>query len=115
MKGLKRFTVALSIVLVPGCAAPVPDSAEFDTQAVEAEIIEWTTAFWEAWKGGRDGLDRALASFDDHPDFAYAAEGALWSSFAQVEETFRTAFEIFQCTRYWYWCISHDRKGLRTR
>lgn len=96
MKKMKGLTVAFSIALAVGCAAPPPDSPEFDPQAVEAEIAEWTNAFWEAWRGGRDGLDRALASFDDHPDFVYAAEGTRWSSFAQVEETFRRAFEIVQ-------------------
>lgn len=93
---LKRFTVALCAALVAGCTSPLPKSAEFDRQAVEAEITEWTDAFWEAWRGGRSGLDRALGAFDDHPNFAYAAGGTLWSSFAQIDETFRTAFEIVQ-------------------
>lgn len=91
-----RFAVPLVFVALTGCAGPSPDPGELDRSAIEAEITELSNAFWDAWRSGNAGLDQALAFFDDHPDFAYAAEGTLWHSFTGLSETFRSAFAVVQ-------------------
>jgi hypothetical protein len=82
--------------LLSGCGGPPPDEGQIDRRALEAEVTASSDAFWEAWRGGRSGLDRALAFFDDHPDFAYAAGGTVWRSLPDLTNTFRTAFQVVQ-------------------
>jgi len=96
MVNRKTYGVTLWILALTGCAAPPSDVGELDRQAVEAEITDVADAFWDAWRDGNAGVDRAMAFFDDHPDFAYAAGGALWRSLPDITDTFRSAFEIVQ-------------------
>ncbi|MGD2121636.1 MAG: DUF3225 domain-containing protein [Gemmatimonadota bacterium] len=92
----KRWAVVLSVLALTGCAAPTSDATEIDQQAVAGEIREFADAFWEAWRDGDSGLDRAMAFFEDHADFAYAAQGTVWRSLSEVTETFRMAFEVVE-------------------
>ena len=96
MVNWKRCAVPLWIVALGGCAAPPSDAGEIDRRAVEAEITELAGAFWDAWRDGNAGLDRAMGFFDDHPDFAYAAGGTVWRSLPDLETVFRSAFESVQ-------------------
>lgn len=86
--------LALCIFALTGCAAPPSDAGELDRQAVEAEITQFSDAFWDAWREGNAGLDRAMSFFDDAPGFRYAAQGTVWRSVSDVTETFRNAFAI---------------------
>jgi hypothetical protein len=88
------YAITLWILAVAGCAGPPSPAGEVDRQAVEAEITAFADGFWDAWRGGSSGLDRAMASFDDHPDFAYAAQGLVRHSLSDLTDTFRSAFEI---------------------
>jgi hypothetical protein len=90
----KIGAVALWIFAPTGCAAPAPDSGELDRQAVEAEIAGFADAFWDAWRDGNSGLDRAMSFFDDGPGFSYAAQGTVWRSVSDVTAAFRSAFEV---------------------
>jgi hypothetical protein len=92
----KPCATALSILVLAGCATPPADDAELDRQAVAMEIAAFTDAFWDAWGDGLSGVDRAMALFDDHPDFAYAAQGRVWRSLADLTGTFRSAFQVVQ-------------------
>ena len=96
MKDRKRFVLSFWVFALAGCAAPASDAGEIDRQAVEAEITEFSHDFWDAWREGNAGLERAMAFFDDHPDFAYAAQGTVWRSLSEVTDTFRSAFQIVQ-------------------
>jgi len=88
---ITAWTIALA-----GCAAPPADGGDVDRPAVEAEITEFADAFWEAWSQGDSGLETALSCLDDHPDFAYLAQGRLWRSLPELATTFRSAFAIVQ-------------------
>jgi hypothetical protein len=92
----RKWSLPLSIFALLACGAPPPDAEEFDRQAIEAEIAAFAGAFWGAWRDGNAGLERAMALFDDHPDFTYAAQGAVWLSVPDVAETFRSAFQVVQ-------------------
>jgi len=96
MLNRKMCGLTLWIFALTGCGGPPSDAGELHRQAAEAEITELADAFWEAWRGGNAGLDRAMSFFDDHPDFAYAAQGTLWRSLSSLTETFRAAFETVQ-------------------
>jgi hypothetical protein len=96
MLNLMRITATLGVFALVGCTAPPPEAEEFDQQAVEAEIIDWLDTFWETWREGGAGFDRGMAFYDDHPDFAFASEGAMWRSLSDATETFRPAFETIQ-------------------
>lgn len=89
-------STTLWIVALAGCAAPPSDAGEVDRAAVEAEVDGLADAFWDAWRGGSSGLDRALAFFDDHPDFCYAAAGTVWHSLPDLAATFRSAFQVVE-------------------
>jgi hypothetical protein len=92
----KTYILALWIFALTGCASPPSDGTELDRQAVETELDAFADTFWDAWRDGRSGVDRAMALFEDHPDFAYAAQGMVWHSLADLTATFRSAFQGVQ-------------------
>ena len=96
MLNRKRWGVTLCKIALAGCMAPPSDAGQLDRQAVEAEVREVADQFWDAFSDGNDGVDRALAFFEDHPDFSYAAEGASWGSLSGLQDTFRAAFQVVQ-------------------
>jgi len=92
----KMGALTVWIFVLVGCAAPPSDSGDEDRQATEVEIAKFAEAFWDAWRDGNAGLDRAMAFLDDHPEFTYAAQGTVWRSVSHVTETFQSAFEMVQ-------------------
>ena len=96
---MPKWTVAastFSILALTGCTIPPVEKGELDRAAVEAEVDGFADAFWDAWRDGNSGLDRALAFFDDHPDFCYAAAGTVWRSLPDLAQTFRSAFQVVE-------------------
>jgi len=92
----KTGVITLLVVALAGCAAPPPDAGEVDRQAVEEEVTGVAGAFWDAMRDGNAGVDRAVALFDDHPEFTYAAGGTVWRSVKALSDTFHQAFEPVQ-------------------
>lgn len=91
---LRRFSaLVLSSVAFWSCAQPVPEPPPLDRDAVASEVATWLDGFWANWEGGGATFDRAMASFDDHPDFVFALDGSTLASAAAASETFRPFFQ----------------------
>lgn len=91
---LRRFSaLALLTVVFCSCAQAAPEPPPLDRDAVATEVATWLDGFWANWKGGGATFDRAMASFDDHPDFAFALDGSTLGSVAAVTEAFGPFFQ----------------------
>ncbi len=93
---MKHYLAIVTVGLMSAAAcAPAPaELSVSDRQVLHDEVAEQLDSFWQVWSEA--DFDRGMALYDDHLDFSFVSEGAMWRSRGAVDSAFRPAFANVQ-------------------